>query len=393
MKGTLERIAIYIGIVLSLVLIYTGLMTLTFSYKSDAFETRTAVAANVVGAEGEYPTVTYFKGGATLDNSTDLLMVGKIMGEEDENALYQGMSIGGYSRYWHGYLVWLRLLSVFFSLPEIRIILSLLNLSLFIVGLLLIHEKFGFKVSIPFALMWFSCFSMVTLGSLQFSTVSLLLYAGVIFAIKAYNPEKKLLPYAFFLIMGSLVNFFDLLTYPLVTLTVPLVLMCLIDISEERKTKETFLMCIKASVLWCVSYGATWAMKWVLGSIVTHTNVIKNASDTAMYRMLGEEGEAVDRLKVIVDNFKAPLLYEYIPVICVITVLIALILKKGKQVVAITPLLMLSVYPYIWYEVFCEHSLMHTFFTYRTQMGSIFAIATVSIVVLTGIKATKKEEQ
>jgi hypothetical protein len=393
LKGILERLSIYFGVLAALIVLYVGLMTLTFSYSSKNFESRIAVANAIKEEEGDYPVPLYFKGGAMLDNFTDFLMIGKTVGEEDKSVLFQAMSVTEYERYWHGYLVWLRPLSVFFSLPEIRLILSLLNLSLFIVSLLLIHGKFGFRISVPFALMWFSCFGMVTLGSIQYSTVSLLLYTGVIVFLKMYKPEKKMFLYLFFLIMGSLVNFFDLLTYPLATLTVILALMCIIDIKEGIKTKETVIKCLKSSALWSVSFGFTWVIKWFLGNLITGVDVLKNATEAAKIRSVGHEGQTVDRIKVITDSIKVPLLYEYIPFICIICILVALILKKGKQVKMALPLIMISLYPYIWFEVFCEHSTTHAFFTYRAQMGSIFALATVAIIVLLGINATQSKAQ
>ena len=393
MKGILERLSIYFGVLVALIVLYVGLMTLTFSYSSKNFESRIAVANAIKEDEGDYPVPLYFKGGAMLDNFTDFLMIGKTVGEEDKSALFQAMSVTEYERYWHGYLVWLRPLSVFFSLPEIRLILSLLNLSLFIVSLLLIHGKFGFRISVPFALMWFSCFGMVTLGSIQYSTVSLLLYTGVIVFLKMYKSEKKMFLDLFFLIMGSLVNFFDLLTYPLATLTVILALMCIIDIKEGIKTKETVKKCFKSSVTWSVSFGFTWVIKWFLGNLITGVDVLKNATEAAKIRSVGHEGQTVDRIKVITDSIKVPLLYEYIPFICVICILLALILKKGKQVKMTLPLIMISLYPYIWFEVFCEHSTTHAFFTYRAQMGSIFALAAVAIIVLLGINATQSKAQ
>lgn len=393
MKGIFGRISIYFGVFIALIVLYMGLMTLTFSYSSKNFESRLAVANAIFDEEGEYPDSIYFRGGARLDNFTDFLMIGKTIGEEDESALFQGMNVGGYYRYWHGYLVWLRPLSVFFNLPEIRLILSLLNISLFFAGLLLLHEKFGFRVSVPFALMWFSCFGMVTLGSIQFSTVSLLLYTGVLVLLKAYRPEKKMFAYLFFFIIGSLVNFFDLLTYPLATLTVPLALMCLIDIKEGVGTKETVLKSIKASALWCISYAATWILKWILGSAITGSDVIKNATEAAKIRSIGSDEQTIDRVRVITESIKVPLLYEYIPIICIICIIVALILKKGKQVKMTLPLIMISLYPYIWFEAFCEHSTVHTFFTYRAQMGSIFSLSAVAIIALLGINATHTGKQ
>ena len=208
-----------------------------------------------------------------------------------------------------------------------------------------------------------------------------------------YKPEKKMFLYLFFLIMGSLVNFFDLLTYPLATLTVILALMCIIDIKEGIKTKETVIKCLKSSVAWSVSFGFTWVIKWFLGNLITGVDVLKNATEAAKIRSVGHEGQTVDRIKVITDSIKVPLLYEYIPFICVICILLALILKKGKQVKMTLPLIMISLYPYIWFEVFCEHSTTHAFFTYRAQMGSIFALAAVAIIVLLGINATQSKAQ
>ena len=73
--------------------------------------------------------------------------------------------------------------------------------------------------------------------------------------------------------IGIVVSYFDFLTYPLVTLGVPL---CLLLILQADKI--TYLQKIKniisLSIAWVIGYLGMWAMKWMIGSIATHKNIL-----------------------------------------------------------------------------------------------------------------------
>lgn len=131
-----------------------------------------------------------------------------------------------YGRYWHGYLILLRILLCIFNITEIRILFILLFLVLGTTLLLLINKKINIWVMLVFLTAFISVEYLYIGVSLQGSSIFFITMLASIILIYRYNKIRDFS--LLFLIIGSLTSFFDFLTVPLLTLGIPFTIFFLI---------------------------------------------------------------------------------------------------------------------------------------------------------------------
>ena len=91
--------------------------------------------------------------------------------------------------------------------------------------------------------------------SLQYSFIFIVTLISMIAVLIVYKYKKqKFIPIIFF-ITGALATYFDLLTYPLVTLGMPIVLVALLESRRKTKLLDQILLSIKLGVMWAIGYG------------------------------------------------------------------------------------------------------------------------------------------
>jgi len=311
-----------------------------------------------------------------LDSQTDSVMYGMLSNKEDSPLLIR--VFGGYPRYWHGYMVFLRPLSILFSYSQLRYLNWLVSGILSFCVLELLNKRFGLPGIIAMGGSLMTMCAFVIPECMQYISVFWITLASMwcILKFPQYVQKKQV---EFFFCVGMIVNFFDFLTYPLVTLGVPLALLGMFFGEKCLNIKKQFVFILQDSLAWGIGYGLCWGSKWILSSIVLKENIVKNALNTMIFRTSGNEEYPLNRLQMMKDNIRQlfsvfwdnKLLIGGIAVILLILVLVSFKNRKAKYFI---PLLCISIYPYIWYNVLANHSQIHYYFTYRTQMITVFAI-------------------
>lgn len=186
--------------------------------------------------------------------------------------------------------------------------------------------------------------------------------------------------YVLFLLAGMATSYFDFLTYPFVSLGLPLIVF-LSYLDCEKLTRKFFYI-ILCSAQWCIGYVGMWAGKWILGSIlVPEGGSLTVAISSILYR--GSNMSSDDQTVLTVFNVTLENLYVYLrwPVMILIgTTFIYLIWKiiKNKNFVKnrlllVTPYLLICTYPFIWYMIAKNHSYEHSFMAYRELAIATFA--------------------
>ena len=183
--------------------------------------------------------------------------------------------------------------------------------------------------------------------------------------------------YLLFLALGIATSYFDFLTYPFVTLGVPLALMLVYN-SKLRFPKQLFYT-IQYSVLWCIGYWGMWASKWILGTLLTEENMIARAIISIKYRGSSQVGsKTVSILEVLLENLFVYLKWPTVLLIGIsgIYLLVKAIKIKGISPKALMPCItymIICLYPIVWYMISKNHSYEHTFMTYRELAITTFA--------------------
>lgn len=297
-----------------------------------------------------------------------------------------------YTRYWHGYLVFLKPLLSVFNYGYIRSIMMFVQLGLF-VGVALKLSKRESRLVFPFFVTGVFLNLPITAISLQYNTVliiSMLAMLAIMSFEKRLGSENSFCWSLFFLLIGILTSYFDLLTYPLVSLGLPLTLWIVLFFSN--KTIDNIKRIVQLSFFWCIGYGGMWSLKWVLGSVITRTNLISDAINQILGRTSSDfMGTRITYFDVIYAQLRSSFQIPWLLLVVVSIVLFVFFARKTKTInwTVILTFGMLGLYPLVWYFVLKNHSYIHSWFTYRELAITNFAI--ISSIMLHQDKGNRKK--
>ncbi|MDD3281187.1 MAG: hypothetical protein PHC83_06410, partial [Bacteroidales bacterium] len=369
-------------------------------------------SAPILEDEGNYPRAIIKKKQYQLDNFTDAMILNQIYSIDNERPFYSFLWAkhqikGGlkkvedlalrvnepkepnaiYPRYWHGNTFLARPLFLIGDFSQIRWLIYCFTSLMFILFCCVIYHKTNLIYALAMAsgLLFVNFF--VTQFSIQLSPVIVLALLSSIL-ICYNNQHVKRIPMIFF-IFGSLTAYMDLLTTPILTLGIPLMVYFLIkkDNIENGNFIKNIQTLILFALLWALGYGFTWISKWLIATVFTDMNVFKDAWDATMYRMQSnaDQIQLFSRLDAVLVNINM-LPWGYInSLLCVLLILVVSFFNK-KGIKKAFLFLIIACIPYIWYFVLANHSFLHWWFTYRAQA------ITVSCLFIVFIQLISKEK-
>lgn len=325
-----------------------------------------------------------------------------LVGMDSINSLQteQILRVGEYPRYWHGWLLPLRLSLCFFNYSGIRMMNVIILTGLFaltVIGIerskhreTLVPFLISFVILMPIALPLCMAYMISTCIALTASTV-LLLYRERIDALIGIP--------LFFLLVGAVTAYSEFLQFPLITLGFPLVFS--LTISSRRQTPgknlRNAVLCVFA---WGCGYFGMWIAKWLLAGLFTSRDVIRDALSQIAVRFSstgnGQAGTEISRLDAVKRNLNV---LNKRPIVMLLAVSTAFYLiralfgrhlsKADGQAAAvrqIIPYLLTALLPFAWVFLLANHSYIHFHFTYRVFSITVFAI-------LCGLSVLSEREQ
>lgn len=308
-------------------------------------------------------------------------------GTNPANSLFEVVALANdtyeihhYGRYWHGYLVIIRPLLLFFHYTDIRRLNMMLQIFLVFFFLWKAARSDDQRIVIPFLGMYLFLSPVTLFGSLQYSpcfyVTMCMLIILLVWKERLNDTRRNYL----FLLAGILTAYFDFLTYPFFTLGVPLLAYlggggreCLL--SAKRAAKDTFFY----TMSWGIGYVGMWGSKWILASLLTEENVIQNALEQLKYRsghFAGKKsmGETLLCIQKSID-FKSLL----IMMVLLLGFIVGFRVKnhcslKKNMLPSLGIMLLVSLYPFVWYYFTMHHSTDNSYFTWRELAISVFGI-------------------
>ncbi len=286
-----------------------------------------------------------------------------------------------YARYWHGYLVALKPMLMLFNLEEIYFFNQIIQavLLLFVIGALIKKDKTKYALCYGLAYLFLVPVVMPMTLSLSICFYLYLIINGLQMCYHDKWVEKGWYAYVF-LIIGMATSYVDFLTYPIVTLGIPMAMYFVLSKGEELKRSISKI--IAYSVTWGIGYIGMWASKWLLGSLVLKENVLQDAGNTLAQRLdaITYESRLLSFFSVVWYNMK---MYKALPYILLVVILfIAVIVfvikypvkKNMKQMLlGCLPYIIICLMPFAWYAVALNHSGEHYMFTFRALIVTVFA--------------------
>ncbi len=412
------------GIILFIILIIIFFTMLTISYSLPNYKIRENVKDSLIVLENEqgfyyrpfFGSDNKLADSVTMDNYTDSIILSTALdlGEnKGENILkrvvsnyrYDDGEIGPieslekavineeeinteYTRYWFGIEAFLRPMLIFFNYQTIRYINVFVIFGLFFAAIYKIAKKIGIKYAVAFGVSIMLIGFIIVPMSLQYMPVASIMLISVIAIISLYDKKyfSKILPYIFICI-GAITAFMDLLTYPIITLGIPLIIVMLLKMKYEKITlKECIIIFLKMSIIWAVSYGMTYFVKWVISSIILNKNVITDAINQFLFRADASGNNETNKIEVIGKNFSIYFNNIVLTMLVVYLIIYALNLikhiDKTKSKKCIIPLALISILPYVWYIVLSNHSDIHSWMAYKIQAVTLFGILSTTLIYI-----------
>ena len=299
-----------------------------------------------------------------------------------------------YNRYWIGSIFFVKVLLLFLEYPNIQMLNQIMQLVLLTVFVcqMTVHKLSKYLVPFIGSILWLM--PIILPLSLQFSPVYYVMLISMLVLLRMYSPRKEYYSYTrstfvvLFACIGIITNWIDFLTYPLITLGFPLVLLLILRSYEQKDLNygEVILICLS----WGLGYASMWILKWLFATLILHRNVFQEAFDAILFRTSRNTADvAFTRIDVIWKNirvmWKRPVLLGFIGMLCFCLKNFTLNTHKTRVqrqslmrrtlCYGITALL-----PFAWYLVLGNHSYIHYWFTYRTL--SITLLASFSYLLI-----------
>lgn len=298
-----------------------------------------------------------------------------------------------YERYWHGYLLYLKPLLLFFTYGEIRILNAMFQALLLVAAAKLFLES-EIKEYLPaYGLAIAFVNPAVTSLSLQYSSTLYVMLFSIIawlLLLKKNRLTDKTISLLFFA-AGCLVDYIDFLTYPVATLGVLLALY--INTFEKQRLK--IRNGIKYIFLWGYGYIGMWLGKWIMGSIFLDKNLLADAWGKIAERASNSEMDGNSRWEAILENLNV---YNISPVwALIIAAVFAVVLCNYKMKIRVakrdTYILMLyaivAIIPFAWMFFASNHSWIHAWFVQRLFCLTILGIGCLYVYLKKNCLSTR----
>ncbi len=414
-KGFL-RILLRMGAVLIAgILIGAILVVGVYALPLESIQNNVRKSAATVEAEGSYPFLYSNWRSTRLDNFTDSIMMLLAAYEGDQGLVKDamlstytrfvdhdpadglvkwatgdesGIETHSYSRYWHGYLVWLKPLFELFDYAQIRVINTVLQILLLLSALLVMWFKGWKRLMLPFLVMALFLTPVALFKSFQFSWIFYVFMISVLVMMLRFEKLKKSRGfYLLFLITGMATSYVDFLTYPLITLGVPLTVYLVLR--ERRSLKQALLDVAALSLAWGIGYLGMWAGKWALCTLLTDSNVMISVQDNISARMSHAYAEETFTwIDVVQRNIEAYNHWVYMgPFLLCLAAYAALFGRESVRVsgrslavnarwlgTVLVPLALAALIPFVWFFIASNHTYIHYWYAHRTLAVSPLAV-------------------
>lgn len=267
-----------------------------------------------------------------------------------------------YTRYWHGYLVPLRLAMCVMDLGMLRIVNYIFLWGLFIFCIWLLWKRLSGRAAFWLGIVVGLVGLPAVAGCLQYSTcfyIMLLSTASILSWPRITRSMVALCVTMF--VTGGFTSYLDFLVTPIITLGIPLAV-ALMRWDEESRSRGA----IWGIVCWFAGYAGIWVSKWVLGILILGPDVFSQTMDSIALRTYDLSGLQSIMLKVgmVAVMFAS---------VCSALFVYSCRHNQGERVRSANKyLIIIGWVPFIWYLVLLNHSLVHWVFTWRTIIVTLF---------------------
>ena len=290
--------------------------------------------------------------------------------------------IATYPRYWHGHLIFIKPFFVFFDFGDSRIFHLGFQLILFVIALYWFKKR-GLKSYILPLTLLLILWNPATVGMcMQYYACFYISFSAMIVFLwkREYLLKDCFYCHLFFMIVGICTSYFDFLTYPIVTLGLPLTIWLL----TTKKEKNSLIQLMLNVVFWGIGYLGMWLEKWIISSWILKENIVLDAIENVLSRTsTSVDGESISRFKTIIYLAETLVKWPYVIIFGIaFGYVIIMGLKQGsfkdllsaRKYRILGMFLLIAMLPCVWFFVTANHSYVHPRLVYRSWGVSLFAV-------------------
>ena len=388
----------WLCLLVCLLAVYTVAMLITYTFPDEWIEKNVSAAVAVIEEEGrtanEYPDYFWHNGLGITDNPTDRTIYKGLL--RNSRSVADAAMRDDYIRYWHGYAVVLRPLMIVLSVINVRYLNMILMFSLFMLCYWHCRRMLGVWVSFAFGAGLLMSFILIAPFCQQYCTIYLMTLLSCYGVLRFWKRVKRFLP-EYFIILGSLVCFFDFLTFPVLALGYPLLLCLLLKMKEGEKASELWKTWFVLSALWMGAYVLTWLGKVFCATLFGQDGVLAEVIKQVKWRTTGDyltdngsrpvtPTAAISHNAGVFFNGSAVVFFG----LALLTYgVFALVRRTGiAQWIRALPVAVVALYPFVWYCVLQNHVRMHFWMTHKILAVTVFAL----LSYLTAVRKNGLEE-
>lgn len=404
--SSLKAAGIVILNLIAAIVVGTALLAGAYAIPVQRIEKNVAASAYTLKEEGICKSIFSFAT-SKLDTWTDSLMLLEAANEPGSSPLNDAMSntrgeiddleppyvlmehyINGvplnnttsYTRYWHGYMVFIKPILAITDYSGFRIINGIVQSILFLTACFLLYKRGRKDAVIPFALTYLMLFPIALAKTIAYSGNYYVIMLGLIALLMIKDEKLRKRSSLVFLWTGILTAYIDLLTYPIATFGIPMLMYLLL--SDKDSTAAKLANTVRCGFFWCIGYGAMWVSKWFVGSMITGRNMLADALKTVALRTSssGEDGTKYNMYAAIIKNYGT--FYKTPVVILAAALAIYLLIRFNrnrklsfeKSLRILFPFLLTGLAPVAWYAVSVNHCSIHFWFANKSCVVTFMAV-------------------
>ena len=427
MKSKKKSFLTVIGLLVGTSLVFVGLLTLSnFIPRENLYPQIQASAAQVAEYRTADEATPQMYSQYKMDYYTDSVMLNVAYFTDTAHpleAVVAGWMYGGgveqlakvashphispnyaYSRYWHGYLIVLRPLLLFFDYIQIGVFNTYLLFFLLFFNLILVYKKIGGWFAAVFLFTVISLNIIVLPLNMQLFTVFALTFIALPVVIWLFEKRRTWLKYGFMLI-GMCTMYFDFYTYPVMTFGFPMIVLLMTQEQKNDPDKKPIRQVLTLFAFWALGYAAAWLIKIGLVYMVLGGDEVQTAGDSFAARISRSiPASTYEKLSGGLSGLAPGLSLDSVPLWCISLGLVAMPLMQPVFLVGLAALvlaalafrifgrhtkrdvrtvwavLLVSALPILWYVIAVNPTIIHFYFQYRGIGVTLLGVISVLMV-------------
>jgi hypothetical protein len=268
-----------------------------------------------------------------------------------------------YGRYWFGSAAVTKFLLIGMKYQQLKRLLYIISTLLLLIFAVRMVNKVGWLKSLPIFLALLFANFFVTQFSLQFFPVmAIALLGGIWMCENGFKSQEKITLFLF--ITGMFTAYFDLITTPLLTLGLPLIIYLILKEKEQKSIWEHLKIIFIFCSFWFMGFAGAWVMKWVLAYIFADATAFNMAMKAIRWSTSTDD---YTRRDAIVANIKLlPLLW--LSLVLLFLMILSFLSFNKKGIPLAVAFIVVGILPYTMYVALPYNAYPHWWFTYRSQI-------------------------